>query len=218
MFYTLNRVIILTLKLLSDTETEILINLKLNIMEEEISMFLQEAEELMQKAIEHTQKELSKIRAGKASPTMLDGIKIDYYGADTPLNQVSSSTTPDARTIMIKPFEKSIINAIEKAIRNSDLGVNPQNDGDTIRINIPPLTEERRTQLVKQVKNEGEGGKVSIRNIRKDTNGSLKDLQKEGASEDAIKRAEDQVQKLTYTYTGQIDNILTTKEEELMTI
>ncbi len=187
-------------------------------MEEEISMFLQEAEELMQKAVEHTQKELVKIRAGKAHPSMLDSIKVEYYGADTPLNQVSSVTTPDARTLLIKPFEKSTIAAIEKAIRNSDLGMNPQNDGESIRLNIPPLTEERRTQLVKQVKQEGEQGKVSIRNIRKDTNNSLKELQKEGASEDDIKRAEEKVQKLTDQFTAKIETVLAKKEEELMTV
>lgn len=187
-------------------------------MEEEISMYLQEAEELMLKAVEHTQKELVKIRAGKAHPSMLDGIKVEYYGAETPLNQVSSVTTPDARSILIKPFEKSTIAVIEKAIRNSDLGMNPQNDGESIRLNIPPLTEERRTQLVKQVKQEGEQGKVSVRNIRKDTNNSLKELQKEGASEDDVKRAEEKVQKLTDQYIAKIDTVLAKKEEELMTV
>ncbi len=187
-------------------------------MEEEIKMYLDEAKEQMDKAIEHTQREMGKIRAGKATPAMLDGILVTYYGTDTPLNQVASVTTPDARTLMIKPFEKSIINEIEKAIQNSDLGFNPQNDGELIRINVPPLTEERRTQLVKQAKQESEHGKVSVRNIRKDINNSLKDLQKEGASEDAIKRAEEQVQKYTDQSTNKIDELLENKEAELMTV
>lgn len=187
-------------------------------MEEEIQMFLEEAKELMNKAILHTQKELTKVRAGKASPSMLDGLVVSYYGADTPLNQVSSVTTPDARTIMIRPFEKSIIGEIEKAIKNSDLGVNPQNDGEIIRINIPPLTEERRGKLVKQVKQEGESGKISVRNIRKDTNNSLKSLQKDGAAEDAVKKAEEQVQKLTDDFTKKVDEIIVKKEQELMTV
>ena len=147
-------------------------------MEEEIEMYLEEAQENMEKAIQHTQKELSKIRAGKAMPSMLDGLTVLYYGADTPLNQVCSVTTPDARTLMIKPFEKSVLGEIEKSIKNSDLGFNPQNDGEIIRINIPMLTEERRKQLLKQVKQEIENGKVSIRNVRQDINKSLKELQK----------------------------------------
>jgi ribosome recycling factor len=187
-------------------------------MEEEIQMFLEEAKELMQKAVEHTQKDLAKVRAGKASPSVLDGLIVPYYGVDTPLNQVASVTVPDARTIMVKPFEKNILNQIEKVIRDSDLGYNPQNDGEVIRINIPPLTQERRIQLVKQVKQEGEAGKISIRNIRKDTNNSLKDLKKDGASEDAIKKAEETVQKLTDDYIKKVDEVLAKKEEELMTV
>lgn len=187
-------------------------------MEEEIELFLDEAKELMAKALEHTRKELTKIRAGKAMPSMLDGLLVEYYGAETPLNQLSSVTTPDARTLMIKPFEKSVIAEIEKAIRNSDLGFNPQNDGDVIRINVPVLTEERRGQLVKQVKQEGESGKISVRNVRKDTNNSLKDLLKDGASEDEIKRAEDKVQKLTDEFSGKIDTLIEQKEKELMTV
>ncbi|NJL13789.1 MAG: ribosome recycling factor [Microscillaceae bacterium] len=187
-------------------------------MEEEIKMYLDEAQELMHKAVEHTQREISKIRAGKADPSMLDSLKVEYYGAETPLNQLASVTTSDARTILIKPFERNLINSIEKAIKNSDLGFNPQNDGQSIRINIPPLTEERRRQLVKQVKQEGESGKVSIRNIRKDTNGSLKELQKEGASEDAVKKAEEEVQKLTDKFVVKVEEILSKKETELMTV
>jgi ribosome recycling factor len=187
-------------------------------MEEEIKMFLDEAKELMDKAVQHTLKELTKIRAGKASASMLDGLKVEYYGVETPLIQVATVNTPDARSIVIRPFEKKLISEIEKAIKNSDLGLTPQNDGETIRLNIPPLTEERRKTLVKQVKHEIEAGKVSVRNIRKDTNGSLKELQKEGASEDAIKRAEEKVQKLTDEFVAKMDELERKKEAELMTV
>lgn len=187
-------------------------------MEDDIKMYLDDAEESMGKAVQHTKNELSKVQAGKANPIMLDGIKVQYYGADTPLNQVASVTTPEARTLMIKPFEKKLIGDIEKAIIDANLGLNPQNDGENIRINIPALTEERRKQLVKQVKQDIESGKVSIRNVRKDTNGGLKDLQKDGASEDAIKKAEEDVQKLTNTFIAKLDELLKLKEEELMTV
>lgn len=187
-------------------------------MEEEIKMYLDDARDSMGKAIEHFNRELQRIRAGKAMPNMLDGIKIDYYGVETLISQAASVTSGDARTLVIKPFEKSLITKIEKAIRDSDLGVNPQNDGDIIRITIPPLTEERRKALVKQVKQEGENGKVSIRNIRKDTNSGLKDLQKEGASEDAIKAAEEKVQKITDEFIAKVEDLLSKKETELMTV
>ncbi|MGK7392154.1 MAG: ribosome recycling factor [Candidatus Cyclobacteriaceae bacterium M2_1C_046] len=185
---------------------------------EEIQMYLDEANELMQKAVIHVSEELVKIRAGKAMPSMLEGLQVEYYGTKTPINQVASITTPDARTLMIKPWEKSTIPEIEKAIRNSDLGLNPQNDGEQVIINIPQLTEERRQVLVKQVKHEGEQGKVSIRNIRKDTNDSLKQLQKEGVSEDDVKRAEDKVQELTDKHTKKIDELVEKKEKEIMTV
>lgn len=145
---------------------------------EEIELFLDEAKELMQKAVDHTAAELVKIRAGKAMPNLLDGIMVQYYGAPTPLNQVSSVTTPDARTLAIKPFERNLISEIEKAIINSDLGLAPQNNGEIIILTIPALTEERRVQLVKQAKAECEHGKISIRSVRKDTNESLRKLQK----------------------------------------
>lgn len=185
---------------------------------EEIQMYLDEANELMQKAVNHASEELVKIRAGKAMPSMLDGLQVEYYGTKTPIQQVASVTTPDARTLMIKPWEKGMIPEIEKSIRNSDLGLNPQNDGEQVIINIPQLTEERRQNLVKQVKHEGEQGKISIRNIRKDTNDSLKQLQKEGVSEDDIKRAEDKVQELTDKYTRHIDELVEKKEKEIMTV
>lgn len=185
---------------------------------EEIQMFLDEAKEMMGKALSHVNSELTKIRAGKAMPNMLDGLMVDYYGAPTPLNQVSSVTTPDARTLMVKPWEKTLIQEIEKAIINSDLGLNPQNDGEQIIINVPALTEERRKALVKQVKGEGESGKISVRNVRKETNDSLKQLQKDGASEDDIKRAEDKVQALTDEFSKKIDELLEKKETEILKV
>lgn len=185
---------------------------------EDIDFYLQHAEEQMDKTVQHTAQELSKIRAGKAMPNMLDGLMVDYYGSPTPINQVASITAPDARTIAVKPWEKSVIPQIEKAIINSDLGLNPQNDGEMVRINIPPLTEERRVQLVKHAKNESENGKISIRNIRKDTNDSLKKLLKENVSEDLVKDAEGEVQKITDQHIKKIDDILATKEKDIMTI
>lgn len=185
---------------------------------EEIELFLDEAKELMQKAVDHTSSELLKIRAGKAMPTMLDGIMVQYYGSPTPLNQVSSVTTPDARTLAIKPFERKTISDIEKAIINSDLGLSPQNNGEIIILTIPMLTEERRITLVKQSKNECENGKISIRTVRKDIMDSLKKLQKDGAAEDDIKRAEDVVQKLTDQYSTRIDEILVKKEADIMKV
>lgn len=181
-------------------------------------MYLDEANELMNKAVAHVRHELVNIRAGKAMPSMLDNLMVEYYGSNTPINQVASITTPDARTLMIKPWEKNMIPEVEKAVRNSDLGLNPQNDGEQVIINIPQLTEERRQVLVKQVRHEGEQGKISIRNIRKDTNDSLKKLQKEGVSEDDVKRGEDKVQELTDQHTKQIDELMEKKEKEIMTV
>lgn len=185
---------------------------------EEIKFYLDEAKESMQKSVKHTESELSKIRAGKAMPNMLDGIMVDYYGAMTPISQVAAINTPDARTIAIKPWEKKMISEIDKAIRDSDLGLNPTSDSDLIRINIPPLTEERRKSLVKQAKAEAENGKVRIRGIRKDTNEELKKLLKEGASEDEIKKAEESVQQLTDQFIANVDKLLSEKEEDILTI
>ena len=185
---------------------------------EEINLYLDDAKDSMQKALKHTEDEISKIRAGKAMPSMLDGVMVEYYGTMTPLNQVASVTTPDARTIMIKPWEKKIITEIEKAIRDSNLGFNPSNDSEVIRVNIPPLTEERRKILVKQVKVEGENGKVRIRNIRKETNEELRKLLKDCASEDEVKKAEEKVQGLTNDFIAKIDSLLTKKEAEIMTV
>lgn len=185
---------------------------------EEIQVLIEEARELMGKAVDHTATELLKIRAGKAMPNILDGIMVSYYGNPTPLNQVASITTPDARTLSIKPWEKKLISEIEKAIINSDLGLTPQNNGEIVILTIPPLTEERRKTLVKQVKNECENGKISIRTIRKDTNEAVRKLQKDGVSEDEIKRAEDSIQKITDTYSSKIDEQYAKKEAEVMTV
>ncbi|WP_425390408.1 ribosome recycling factor [Ekhidna sp.] len=183
---------------------------------EEIDIYLDTAKEMMESAIKHTKDEFSKIRAGKAMPSMLDGIEVEYYGTMTPLNQVAGVTTPDARTLSVKPWEKGMLQEIERAIINSNLGFNPQNDGEQIRINIPPLTEERRLNLMKQVKAEAEKGKVSIRNARKETNDSLKKM--DGVSEDLIKSAEDEVQELTDTFTAKIDALVDSKEKDIMTV
>ena len=185
---------------------------------EEIQLQIEEAKELMQRAVDHTASELIKIRAGKAMPNMLDGIMVNYYGSPTPLQQVSSITTPDARTLSIKPWERNLITEIERSIVNSDLGLAPQNNGEVILLTIPPLTEERRRSLVKQVKNECESGKISIRTVRKDTNEALRKLQKEGVSEDEIKLAEESVQKLTDTFSAKIDEQYVKKEAEVMKV
>lgn len=187
-------------------------------MSELIKKQLNDAKALMEKAIDHTDSELSKIRAGKASPAMLDGIMVDYYGSPTPLSQVGNVNTPDARTIVIQPWEKSLLNPIEKAIKEANLGINPQNDGVIIRIAVPPLTEERRRDLVKKVKGEAENGKVAIRNIRKDTNEKIKKLKSEGVSEDDIKTGEGEVQKLTDSYIVKVDKLAEIKEKDIMTV
>lgn len=183
---------------------------------DEIQLYLDDARELMQKAYVHVGNELVKIRAGKANPNMLDGVQVSYYGAMSPINQVASVTTPDARTIFIKPWEKGLIQEIEKAIINANLGVTPQNDGQQVILNVPMLTEERRRQLVKQVGQEVEHGKISIRNIRKDTNEHLKKIK--GVSEDDVKNAEDTVQKLTDEYIHKVDELMKKKESEIMTV
>jgi len=185
---------------------------------EEIELILEEAKDQMEASIKHTKNELLKIRAGKASPNMLEGLMVMYYGNPTPINQVASISTPDARSLIIKPFEKSTIPDIEKSIMNSDLGFNPQNDGDIIRISIPPLTEERRINLSKQAKNEVEEGKISVRNSRKEANDELKKLLKDNVSEDDVKRGEDKVQELTNAYVKRLEEILEQKETEIMTV
>jgi len=187
-------------------------------MEEDIQLYLETAEDSMKKALEHLGAQLSKIRAGKAMPSMLDGLKVEYYGAPTPINQVASVSTPDARTLVISPWEKNTIPEIERAIINSDLGLSPQNDGEIVRLSIPALTEERRKSLVKQAKGEAENSRVRIRAIRQDTNSELKQLQKDGASEDAIKGAEGSVQDLTNAYVKKIEDLVVAKEKDIMTV
>lgn len=187
-------------------------------MNEFISLQLDDCKESMTKAVAHTESELTKIRAGKASPGMLDGIYVDYYGSSTPLAQISNINTPDARTIVIQPWEKPMLTVIEKAIMDSNIGLNPQNDGSIIRLAIPALTEERRRDLVKKAKEETEKGRVSIRNIRKDANESIKKLKNDGASEDEIKVGEAEVQKLTDAYIAKVDQLAELKEKDIMTV
>lgn len=183
---------------------------------EELELLLDEAKELMQKAYVHVGSELTKIRAGKASPNMLDSIQVSYYGAMSPLNQVASVTAPEARTLFIKPWEKNLIQEIERAIINANLGFNPQNDGQQVIINIPMLTEERRKQLVKQASQESEHGKVSVRTVRKEINEMIDKLK--GVSEDDQKNAKEAVQKLTDEFSVKIDAMLKKKEQEIMTV
>jgi ribosome recycling factor len=187
-------------------------------MDEDVQLVHDIAKEKMDNAITHLETELSRIRAGKANPHILDGIKVDYYGSQTPLNQVSNVSTPDPRTIAIQPWEKSMIDVIEKAIMAANIGLTPANNGELIRINVPPLTEERRKNLVKQVKQEGEAAKVSIRNARRDANEEIKDLQKDGLPEDMAKKAEGEIQKLTDEYSEKADREVEQKEKDILTI
>ncbi len=187
-------------------------------MNEEIEMHLMDAEEKMEKAISHLEEQLAHIRAGKSNPRLLDGVMVDYYGSPTPLKQVSNVSTPDAKTIAIQPWEKGLIGEIEKAILNSNLGFNPDNNGEIIRIFIPPLTEERRKELVKQVKSEGENAKVSIRSVRRDSNDQFKKMEKDGLSEDLAKDAEATVQQLTDKYSKTIEEMVAAKEKEVLTV
>lgn len=183
---------------------------------EDIDMILDMAGDSMKVSIKHLEKQLLRIRAGRANPSMLDAVKVDYYGNLTPLNQVSNINTPDARTISVQPWEKPMIPEIEKAILNSDLGLNPQNNGEMIIINIPPLTEERRKDLVKRAKNEAEDARIGIRNARKEANDEIKKL--DGISEDITKDSEERVQGLTNKFVKQIDDILSAKEADIMSV
>lgn len=185
---------------------------------EEVKNILDQLQDQMNKAIAHLESELQKVRAGKASPSMLDGLYVDYYGAPTPLNQVASVNTPDARTLIVQPWEKTMIKPIEKSIIDANLGFAPQNDGSMIRINIPPQTEERRKDLVKKAKAEGEHAKVGIRTFRKDANDKVKQAQKNGLPEDMAKDAEDKIQKLVDSFVVKIDKHLEAKEKEIMTV
>lgn len=184
-------------------------------MNEEIEFILDSAKESMSNAIEHLIKELRTIRAGKATPAMLTNVMVDYYGALTPLSQIANVNTPDPRTISVQPWEKNMLQPIEKAIQVANLGFNPMNNGDIIMINVPPLTEERRIGLAKQAKAEGEHAKVGIRNARKDANN---DIKKTDISDDMKKIAEEDIQQLTNTHVKQIENILAKKEAEIMKV
>lgn len=187
-------------------------------MTEEIDFILDSTKESMNNSIAHLEKEFLNIRAGKATPAMLGGVFVDYYGSQTPLSQVANINVPDARTITVQPWEKNMLQPIEKAIMVANIGFNPMNNGDNIIISVPPLTEERRRDLVKQAKSEAEDAKIGIRNVRKDANTDIKKLEKDGTSEDICKSAEEEVQNLTNSYVKKIDDLLAAKEAEIMKV
>lgn len=187
-------------------------------MSEELELIRDEADEKMEKAVKHLEYELSHLRAGRANPLLLDGITVDYYGTVTPLAQVSNINTPDAKSILIQPWEKNLLGLIEKAILAANIGMTPINNGEVIRINVPPLTEERRHQLVKQVKQEGETAKISIRTGRKWFFDELKALLKEGLPEDEEKTGDKIIQEMTDRYISRVDKIMEVKEKEIMTV
>ncbi|MDR0982170.1 MAG: ribosome recycling factor [Culturomica sp.] len=187
-------------------------------MNEEVKMYIDEAKEQMQSSIAHLDNELSKLRAGKANPKILNDVTVDYYGSPTPLAQVANIASPDPRTITVQPWEKSMLATIQKAILNSNLGFNPDNNGEVVRINIPPLTEERRRDLVKQAKTITETTRVSLRNARRDAIDELKKMVKNGLPEDVEKDAENEVQKITDSYNKKVDEVFAVKEKEIMTI
>jgi ribosome recycling factor len=187
-------------------------------MSEELQLIMDMAKEGMEKAITHLEAGLAKIRAGKANPAMLEGVMVDYYGTKAPISQVASVNTQDARSLVVQPWEKSMLTPIEKAIQAANLGLNPQNDGVIIRIVVPPLTEERRKDLVKKAKSEAEDAKVGLRGARKEAIDEIKKLQKDGLPEDEAKGAETKVQQLTDQYTSKIEKHLETKEKEILTV
>jgi ribosome recycling factor len=187
-------------------------------MTEELELINEDAESSMKKAIGFLEAELVKIRAGKANPNMLNGINVDYYGSPTPISQVANINIMDARTISIQPWEKNMLQAIERSIIAANIGINPQNDGVNIRLFLPPLTEERRREMVKKAGGEGEHSKIAIRNIRRDAIEQVKRLQKEGLSEDASKDAEQEIQEMTDKYILLVDKHLEAKEKEIMSI
>jgi ribosome recycling factor len=187
-------------------------------MNEETQFVLEEAEESMQNALKHAERELQKVRAGKANPQMLESVKVDYYGAITPIDQVANINTPDPRQIIVQPWDKNMLPVIEKAIMVANLGFNPQNNGEILRIIVPPLTEERRRDLVKIAKNESENAKISLRNIRRAANESAKKLEKTGVPEDDVKMLEKEIQNLTDKYVEKIEEMMETKEKDIMTV
>lgn len=187
-------------------------------MYEELELIIEETKDRMQKALDHLDHELARLRAGRATPALLDGITVDYYGVNSPLSQVSNINTPDPKTILIQPWEKTMLGTIEKAIMAANIGLTPINNGEVIRINIPPLTEERRHQLVKQVRNEGETAKISIRNARKWANDELKRMLREGLPEDHEKDATETVQEMTHNFSAKVDKVMALKEKDVMTV
>jgi len=187
-------------------------------MTDELELIRDEADERMEKSIRHLEYELSHLRAGRANPLLLDGINVDYYGTSTPLAQVSNINTPDAKSIIIQPWEKTMLGVIEKAILAANIGMTPMNNGEIIRINVPPLTEERRHQLVKQVRQEGETARISIRSSRKWFLDELKNLEKEGLPEDEEKNGQKIIQEITDKYIARVDKIIEVKEKEILTV
>ena len=187
-------------------------------MTEDIELIIDDTKDNMSKAISHLEQELTKIRAGKATPSMLDGINVDYYGTPTAINQVANVTILDVKTVSIQPWEKNMLGPIEKSIMQANIGITPQNDGNQIRLFLPPLTEERRKELFKRASGEGEHSKVAIRNIRRDAIEQIKKLQKDGLSEDASKDAEDSIQEITDKHIVLVDKHLAAKEKEMMSV
>ena len=187
-------------------------------MTEELTMIYDEFKEANQKSLVHLENELIKIRAGKASPAMLNSVMIEYYGSMTPLHQVANVNTTDARTIIVQPWEKPLLNDIAKGIINANLGLNPQNNGEQLIITVPPLTEARRRDLVKRAKTEAENAKIGVRNNRKDALDMIKDLKTEGLSEDLVKVGEEEVQKITNSFIKKVDELVEIKEKDIMTV
>ena len=187
-------------------------------MTEDIELIIDDTKDNMSKAISHLEQELTKIRAGKATPSMLDGINVDYYGTPTAINQVANITILDVKTVSIQPWEKNMLGPIEKSIMQANIGITPQNDGNQIRLFLPPLTEERRKELFKRASGEGEHSKVAIRNIRRDAIEQIKKLQKDGLSEDASKDAEDSIQEITDKHIVLVDKHLAAKEKDMMSV
>lgn len=187
-------------------------------MTEQTKQIIDSASSRMQKTIDFFEEELSNVRAGKASPNVLNGVLVDYYGSSTPISQVASVTVPDAKTVLIQPWDKNMIRAIEKAIIDSNIGLAPSNNGEQIRLTIPPLTEERRKQLVKQVRNSAESARVTLRNARRDMVDAFKKAQKEGMPEDEAKNGETEAQKLIDKFSKKLDAVLDAKEREIMTV
>jgi ribosome recycling factor len=187
-------------------------------MNEDVELITEETKDRMEKALEHLEHELARLRAGRSNPALLDGITVDYYGVNSPLSQVSNINTPDPKTIMIQPWEKTMLGTIEKAIMAANIGLVPVNNGEVIRISIPPLTEERRHQLVKQVRNEGETARISVRNARKWANDELKQLLKDGLPEDVEKNAVEKIQEMTNSFNAKVDKVVALKEKDVMTV